>query len=172
MFKTIENGEFPYFYRMKIKVICIGKTGKSFLVEGEKEYLKRLEHYCPVEKIELPDLKNARKLSENQIKTEEGKALLQQIDSGDQVFLLDERGKQYGSVAFSAFIQKRFNQGGKHLVFVIGGAYGFSEELYSRAQGKLSLSDMTFSHQMIRMIFFEQLYRAMTILKGEPYHHE
>lgn len=157
---------------MKIKVICIGKTGKSFLVDGENEYLKRLSHYCPVEKIEIPDLKNARKLSESQIKVEEGKLMTQHIDTADHVFLLDEKGKKFGSMAFSEFIQKRFNQGGKHLVFVIGGAYGFSEEMYARSHGKISLSDMTFSHQMIRMIFFEQLYRAMTILKGEPYHHE
>jgi len=157
---------------MKIKVICIGKTGKSFLQEGENEYLNRLKHYCKLEKVELSDLKNARKLTEEQVKTEECKLMLQHIESGDQVFLLDEKGKTYSSVQFSNFIQKRFNQGGKNLVFVIGGAYGFSVEMYNRAQGKVSLSEMTFSHQMIRMIFFEQLYRAMTILKGEPYHHQ
>ncbi len=156
---------------MKIKVICIGKTGKNFLVDGEKEYLNRLKHYTKVEKVELPDIKNARKLSQDQVKTEEGKALLKLIDAGDQVILLDEKGKNYSSEHFAEFLQKRFNQGGKCVVFVIGGAYGFSEELYHRAQGKLSLSSMTFSHQMIRMIFFEQLYRAMTIQKGEPYHH-
>lgn len=156
---------------MKIKVICIGKTGKDFLVNGEREYLNRLKHYLPVEKIELPDLKNARKLSQDQVKTEEGKALMKMIDSGDQVILLDEKGKHYSSEQFASFLQKRFNQGGKSLVFIIGGAYGFSEELYQRAQGRLSLSSMTFSHQMIRMIFFEQLYRAMTIQRGEPYHH-
>ena len=156
---------------MKIRVVCIGKTGKKFLEEGEKEYLNRLKHYTKVEKIELPDIKNAKKLSREQVKLEEGKALLKEIDSGDVVFLLDEKGKQFSSELFADFIQKRFNQGGKCLVFVIGGAYGFSEELYNRAQGKISLSAMTFSHQMIRMIFFEQLYRAMTILRGEPYHH-
>lgn len=156
---------------MKIKVICIGKTGKNFLVDGEKEYLNRLKHYAKVEKLELPDIKNARKLSQYQVKTEEGRALLKLIDVGDQVILLDEKGKHYSSEQFAEFLQKRFNQGGKCVVFVIGGAYGFSEELYQRAQGKLSLSSMTFSHQMIRMIFFEQLYRAMTIQKGEPYHH-
>ena len=156
---------------MKIKVICIGKTGKNFLVDGEKEYLNRLKHYTKVEKLELPDIKNARKLSQDQVKTEEGRALLKLIDVGDQVILLDEKGKHYSSEQFAEFLQKRFNQGGKCVVFVIGGAYGFSEELYQRAQGTLSLSSMTFSHQMIRMIFFEQLYRAMTIQKGEPYHH-
>ena len=156
---------------MKIKVICIGKTGKTFLVDGEREYLNRLKHYTKVEKIELPDIKNARKLSQDQVKSEEGKAMLKLVDSGDQVILLDEKGKQYSSESFSTFLQKRFNQGGKGLVFIIGGAYGFSDELYQRAQGKISLSSMTFSHQMIRMIFFEQLYRAMTIQRGEPYHH-
>lgn len=157
---------------MKINVIYIGKTGKSFLVDGEKEYLNRLKHYCKVEVTELADLKNAKKLTQEQIKIEECKLMLQHIQNGDQVFLLDERGKKYSSIQFSDFIQKRFNQGGKNLAFVIGGAYGFSEEMYNRAQGKISLSDMTFSHQMIRMIFLEQLYRAMTILRGEPYHHE
>lgn len=157
---------------MKIKVICIGKTGKSFLEAGEKEYLKRLTHYQPVEKIELADLKNARKLTQDQVKVEEGKLLLQQIQDGDQVYLLDERGQGFSSVDFAQFLQKRFNQGGKSLVFIIGGAYGFSEDVYARSQGKISLSEMTFSHQMIRMIFFEQVYRAMTILKGEPYHHQ
>lgn len=157
---------------MKINVVYIGKTGKTFLVEGEKEYLNRLKHYCKVDVTELADLKNAKKLSKEQIKTEEGKLLLQQLNSGDQVYLLDERGKKYSSVQFSNFIQKRFNQGGKKLVFLIGGAYGFSDEVYARAQGKISISNMTFSHQMIRMIFLEQLYRAMTILRGEPYHHD
>ncbi|XOV68971.1 MAG: 23S rRNA (pseudouridine(1915)-N(3))-methyltransferase RlmH [Fluviicola sp.] len=156
---------------MTIKVICIGKTGKSFLIDGEREYLNRLKHYVKIEKIELPDIKNARKLSQDQVKTEEGKALLKLIDTNDQVILLDEKGKHFSSEQFAVFLQKRFNQGGKCLVFVIGGAYGFSEELYQRAQNKLSLSAMTFSHQMIRMIFLEQLYRAMTIQKGEPYHH-
>jgi len=156
---------------MKIKVICIGKTGKGFLVDGEKEYLNRLKHYTKVEKVELADIKNARKLSRDQVKSEEGKALLKLIEDGDQVILLDEKGKHFSSEEFAGFLQKRFNQGGKCLVFVIGGAYGFSEEMYQRAQGKLSLSAMTFSHQMIRMIFFEQLYRAMTIQRGEPYHH-
>lgn len=156
---------------MKIKVICIGKTGKDFLVNGEREYMNRLKHYAKVEKVELPDIKNARKLSQDQVKSEEGKAIIKMIDSSDQVFLLDEKGKHYSSEVFAEFLQKRFNQGGKCLVFVIGGAYGFSEEMYQRAQGKLSLSAMTFSHQMIRMIFFEQLYRAMTIQRGEPYHH-
>lgn len=157
---------------MKVKFICIGKTGKSFLEEGENEYLKRLKHYIPVERIEIPDLKNQKKLTFEQIKELEGKEILAKLQSGDQLILLDERGKSFSSVEFANFLQQRFNSGGKALAFVVGGAYGFSDEVYAAAQGKISLSTMTFSHQMVRMIFFEQLYRAMTILKGEPYHHE
>lgn len=157
---------------MKVKFICIGKTGKPFLEEGENEYLKRLKHYIPVERIEIPDLKNQKKLTIEQIKELEGKEILSKVHSGDQLILLDERGKHYSSVDFAAFLQQKFNSGGKSIVFVVGGAYGFSQEVYDLSVGKVSLSTMTFSHQMVRMIFFEQLYRAMTILKGEPYHHE
>ena len=157
---------------MKIKLVCIGKTGKDFLVAGEKEYLDRLKHYVQLERLEIPDIKNAKKLSFQQIKELEGKEILSKVGISDRVFLLDERGKSYSSVTFSQFIQNQFNQGGKSIVFVIGGAYGFSDEVYSRTSGKISLSEMTFSHQMIRMIFFEQVYRAMTILNNEPYHHE
>lgn len=157
---------------MKIKFICIGKTSKTFLEEGEIEYTKRLKHYVPIERIEIPDLKNQKKLTVDQIKELEGKEILAKISSGEQVILLDERGEMFSSVKFSQFLQQRFNAGGKALVFVVGGAYGFSQEVYSASSGKISLSKMTFSHQMVRMIFFEQLYRAMTILKGEPYHHE
>ncbi len=157
---------------MKVKFICIGKTGKVFLEAGEKEYLDRLKHYVSIERIEIPDLKNAKNLTIPQIKELEGKEILSKTQQGDQLILLDENGNQYSSVAFSQFIQQKFNSGGKNLVFVVGGAYGFSEAVYAAANGKISLSKMTFSHQMIRMIFFEQLYRAMTILKGEPYHHQ
>lgn len=157
---------------MKVKFICIGKTGKSFLEEGENEYLKRLKHYVPVERIEIPDLKNAKKLTFDQIKELEGKEILSKVQAGDHLILLDERGDFYSSVQFSNFLQQKFNSGGKAIAFVVGGAYGFSDEVYSCASGKISLSKMTFSHQMVRMIFFEQLYRAMTILRGEPYHHE
>ena len=157
---------------MKIKIVCIGKTGKKFLEEGEQEYLGRLKHYISVERIEIPDLKNQRNLSQQQIKELEGKEILSRTGSGEQLYLLDERGKSFSSVGFSEFLSSRFNAGGKALVFVIGGAYGFSDEVYSQAAGKISLSEMTFSHQMIRMIFFEQLYRAMTIQRGEPYHHQ
>jgi 23S rRNA (pseudouridine1915-N3)-methyltransferase len=152
-------------------LICIGKTGKDFLVAGEQEYINRLKHYVQIERIEIPDIKNAKKLTFQQVKDAEGKEILAKA-GGDRIYLLDERGKMYSSVAFSQFIQQQFNLGGKAIVFVIGGAYGFSEEVYAKASGKISLSTMTFSHQMIRMIFFEQVYRAMTILNNEPYHHE
>jgi 23S rRNA (pseudouridine1915-N3)-methyltransferase len=163
-----------YFYLcpMKIKFICIGKTGKSFLEEGEKEYLTRLKHYVSIERIEIADIRNAKSLTKDQIKAQEGKEILSKLVATDLLILLDERGEQFSSVSFSKFIQQKFNSGGRTLVFSVGGAYGFSDEIYQRANGKISLSSMTFSHQMVRMIFFEQLYRAMTILKGEPYHHE
>ena len=157
---------------MKIKIICIGKTGKKFLEDGEQEYLGRLKHYIAVERIEIPDLKNQKNLSEQQIKELEGKEILERVGSAEHLYLMDERGKTYSSLGFSEFLNERFNAGGKALVFVIGGAYGFSDEVYAQAVGKISLSEMTFSHQMVRMIFFEQLYRAMTIQRGEPYHHQ
>jgi 23S rRNA (pseudouridine1915-N3)-methyltransferase len=157
---------------MKIKIICIGKTGKKFLEDGEQEYLGRLKHYIAVERIEIPDLKNQRSLSQQQIKEMEGKEILSRVGAGEQLYLLDERGKMHSSVGFSDFLSARFIAGGKAIVFVIGGAYGFSDEVYTLSQGKISLSEMTFSHQMVRMIFFEQLYRAMTIQRGEPYHHQ
>ncbi len=156
---------------MKIRLICIGKTGKSFLVEGESEYLSRLKHYSPVDKVEIPDIKNAKNLSREQIKLEEGKLILGKCQPGDRIILLDEGGKEFSSEKFAEYLQKQFNIGGKALVFVVGGAYGFSEEVEGRADGKLSLSKMTYSHQMVRMIFLEQLYRANTILRSEPYHH-
>lgn len=156
---------------MKVKFICIGKTGKPFLEDGESEYLKRLKHYLPVEKVEIPDLKNAKNLKVEQIKEQEGREIISKMLPGDQLILLDENGVQFTSLEFAQFFQQKFNAGGKTIVFVVGGAYGFSAEVYSLATGKISLSKMTFSHQMVRMIFFEQLYRAMTILKGEPYHH-
>lgn len=157
---------------MKIKLICVGKTIKPFLKDGEQEYLKRLKHYTPVEKIEIPELKNAKKLSEEQIKQQEGQLILNQIKPGELIVLLDERGKQFGSIDFSKYLQKKFNSGGKGIAFIIGGAYGFSDEIYAKATDKISLSKMTFSHQMVRMFFLEQIYRGFTILKGEPYHHE
>ena len=157
---------------MKIKIILIGKTHKKFLIEGENEYLSRLQHYISVEKIEFQDVKNAKKLSEDQIKTEEGKMILSKIEKSDLVVLLDEKGKQYDSVGFANWTQDRMNRGLKYITFVIGGPYGFSDDVYAAANEKLSLSKMTFSHQMIRMLFLEQLYRGFTILKNEPYHHQ
>jgi 23S rRNA (pseudouridine1915-N3)-methyltransferase len=157
---------------MKIKLICVGKTVKSFLIEGESEYINRLKHYSTVEKIEIPEIKNAKNLSQEQIKKQEGSLILKQIKPSDHVLLLDENGKSLNSMEFSKYIQKKFNQGGKSLVFIVGGAYGFSDEVYAKSEGKISLSNMTFSHQMVRVFFLEQLYRAFTILKGEPYHHQ
>ncbi|MEJ6775777.1 MAG: 23S rRNA (pseudouridine(1915)-N(3))-methyltransferase RlmH [Crocinitomicaceae bacterium] len=157
---------------MKVKLICVGKTIKTFLKEGEQEYLKRLGHYASIEKIEIPELKNVKKLSKNQIKQQEGQLILNQIKPGEIIVLLDERGNQYGSVDFSKYLQKKFNSGGRGLVFIIGGAYGFSDEIYDKSNDKMSLSKMTFSHQMVRLFFLEQIYRGFTILKGEPYHHE
>lgn len=163
---------FRFFVLMKITFLCIGKTGKKFLEEGEGEYLNRLKHYVKIERIELSDLKNARKLTKEQVKKEEGILFMSKIPQGDELILLDEHGKQFSSVEFSDFLNKKAINGLRGITFLVGGAYGFSNEIYERANGKISLSKMTFSHQMIRMIFFEQLYRAYTIIKGEPYHHE
>lgn len=157
---------------MEIRLICVGKTGKSFLVEGEKEYANRLKHYVKFSIEVIPDVKQAKNLSEDQIKEKEAVAILSKIKPGERIFLLDEKGKEFSSEKFSNFIQKQFNQGGQAIIFVVGGPYGFAPVLYDKAVSKISLSQMTLSHQMIRMFFIEQLYRAMTILKGEPYHHK
>lgn len=157
---------------MKIKIIVIGKTHKKFLIEGENEYLSRIQHYIQVEKVEIADLKKAKHLTEAQIKEQEGQLILNKIDNSDWVVLLDEKGKQYSSIEFSKWNQERMNRGLKQITFVVGGPYGFSDEVYARTNEKISLSKMTFSHQMIRMFFIEQLYRAFTILKNEPYHHQ
>jgi len=156
---------------MKIKLVLIGKTDSDFLKKGIDEYTKRLKHYIGFEMITIPDIKNTKNLSENQQKQKEGELILNQISAGDFVILLDERGKEFSSVDFSKFIEKQMISGLKNLIFVIGGPYGFSDDVYKKANSKFSLSRMTFSHQMVRMIFVEQLYRAMTIIKGEPYHH-
>lgn len=150
----------------------MGKTGKPFLIEGEKEYAQRLKHYVPFEIVELADIKNAKKRSEDEIKALEGKEILKRIKPNDFVILLDESGKQYTSVGFSNYIQKQFNSGNQGIVFIIGGPYGFDSTVYDRANDKLALSKLTFSHQMIRMFFIEQLYRSLTILRNEPYHHQ
>ncbi|HEY6161403.1 MAG TPA: 23S rRNA (pseudouridine(1915)-N(3))-methyltransferase RlmH [Bacteroidia bacterium] len=156
---------------MKVNLLVIAKTEEAWLREGIAVYLKRLERYLDVKLEELPALKNAKNMSEEQQKQKEGESIMAQLEPADKVILLDERGKEYDSKALASFMQQQMNQSVKRLVFVVGGPYGFSEELKLRANGKLSLSKMTFSHQMVRLFFTEQLYRAMTILKGEPYHH-
>ncbi len=157
---------------MKINLIVIGKTHKKFLVEGEAEYFKRIKRYCKTEIIVIPDIKNAKNKSEDQLKEEEGNLILSKIENADFTVLLDEKGEQFTSVQFSRWIQKEMNKGPKKINFIVGGPYGFSEKVYQKANAKISLSKMTFSHQMIRMLFLEQLYRAFSILKNEPYHHE
>ncbi len=141
---------------MKIKLICVGKTTSSYLIEGENEYLKRLKHYNSVEKIEIPELKNAKNMSKTEIKKQEGNLILSKVENADYLILLDENGREFDSVGFSKFMQKRMNAGGKAIVFVIGGAYGFSDEVYAKAQSKIALSQMTFSHQMVRLFFWNK----------------
>lgn len=157
---------------MNIKLIVVGKTEKSYFSEAENEYLSRLKHYIKVNYITIPELKKTKNLSPSQITTKEGELILKHLNSTDDVWLMDEKGKQKTSVQFSDFLQKKMNQGIKDLVFIIGGAYGFSDEIYSKYPSKFSLSNMTFSHQMIRTFLLEQIYRGMTILKGQPYHNE
>jgi len=157
---------------MKISLVVIGKTDEAYLQKGLEIFMKRIPHYVPFEMKVIPDIKNAKNLSEEQQKDKEGELILQQILSSDELILLDENGLEASSVDFARFLEKKMLSGIKRLVFVIGGPYGFSGSVYSRAIGKISLSKMTFSHQMVRLIFAEQLYRAFTILKGEPYHHQ
>lgn len=157
---------------MKIRLICIGKTDHSYLREGEQVYLDRLKHYLPTEKVEIPELKKVGKLSPEEIKQKEGELLLNCLHTGERLILLDEKGKDFTSMEFSRYLQNQMNMGGKSIAFAVGGAFGFSQEVYKHADGKIRLSSMTFSHQMIRLFFLEQIYRALTILKGEPYHNE
>lgn len=157
---------------MQLTIIAIGKTDYPAIQELQELYTQRLQHYIRTEWEIIPDLKNTKSLQEAQQKSKEGEAILKKIQPGDFVILLDEKGKNLDSVEFSGFLQNKMNAGIKKLILIIGGPYGFSEEVYSRANGKLSLSKMTFSHQMIRIFLAEQLYRAFTILRGEPYHHE
>ena len=156
---------------MKIRLIVVGKTNAKYLLEGEKEYEKRLKNYIKFEEFIIPDLKHAGKWSESELKKKQGKMILGKIENSDHVILLDDKGKSFSSVQFSEFLHQKMNSSLKVLIFVVGGAYGFSSSVYDRANLKISLSAMTFSHQMIRMIFKEQLYRGFSILKGEPYHH-
>ncbi|MBQ2440417.1 MAG: 23S rRNA (pseudouridine(1915)-N(3))-methyltransferase RlmH [Muribaculaceae bacterium] len=157
---------------MEISLIVIGKTNARYLQEGIDEYIKRLKHYIPYSITVLPDIKNTKKLTEEQQKEAEGKLMLDALKPGDCLVLLDERGKEFTSVAFADYLQRKMNAGLRRLVFVIGGPYGFSQSVYDRADEKISLSKMTFSHEMIRLFFTEQIYRAMTIQRGEPYHHQ
>ena len=156
---------------MKIQLLITGKTTDARLVSLIDDYRERLKHYVPFELVVLPDLKNAKALTEEQVKAAEGEAMLRFFTPSMDVVLLDEHGKEFRSVEFADWLQKKMASG-KDLTLIIGGAYGFSKAVYERANGKLSLSRMTFSHQMIRIMAIEQLYRAMTILRGEPYHHE
>ncbi|MDG1689499.1 MAG: 23S rRNA (pseudouridine(1915)-N(3))-methyltransferase RlmH [Flavobacteriales bacterium] len=157
---------------MKVKLIVIGKTKSKFLLDGENEYVKRLKHYCKFSELIIPDIKNGGKLSKKELKEKEGNLILESIKNSDYVILLDNKGLALTSIEFSELLNKKMVSSTNELVFIVGGAFGFSESVYKRANTKLSLSKMTFSHQMVRMIFKEQLYRAFTILKGEKYHHE
>ena len=156
---------------MKISLLVIGKTTDGRLVSLIDDYRQRLSHYVPFELVVIPDIKNAKALSMEQIKTQEGNEILRWLMPSADVWLLDEHGREFRSIEFADFLQKKMGSG-RDLTLVIGGAYGFSPAVYERANGKLSLSQMTFSHQMIRLMAIEQIYRAMTILRNEPYHHE
>lgn len=157
---------------MEITLIVIGKTNAKYLIEGLDEYTRRLKHYISYNINILPDIKNTKNLTEEQQKETEGKLILNALKPGDFIVLLDERGKEFSSMQFSDYLQRKMNSGLRRLVFVVGGPYGFSKDVYNKADEKLSLSKMTFSHEMIRLFFTEQIYRAMTIIRGEPYHHE
>jgi len=157
---------------MKIALLTVGKTDKDWVRQGLDIYVSRLKHYIPFSITEIPELKNVSALSRDQIKTREGELILKNVRPTDDVILLDEHGKEFSSMEFAKILQDKISYAGKDMVFVIGGAYGFSDAVYQRSNSRISLSRMTFSHQMVRAIFAEQLYRAFTIIKGEPYHHE
>jgi 23S rRNA (pseudouridine1915-N3)-methyltransferase len=157
---------------MNIRLIAIGKTDNKNLQSLIDEYTKRLSFYVKFDLEIIPDIKNVKNLSEAQQKEKEGELILAKINSTDHLILLDENGKTFNSIGFSDYLQKKMNAGIKTLVFVIGGPYGFSEHVYQKAQGKVSLSEMTFSHQMVRLFIIEQIYRGFTILRNEPYHHQ
>ncbi|MGB4774710.1 MAG: 23S rRNA (pseudouridine(1915)-N(3))-methyltransferase RlmH [Daejeonella sp.] len=156
---------------MKITLLTVGKTEDKYLLEGIEKYLKRLRHYVSFNITELPELKDTKNLSFDQQKAKEAELIFKQITTTDYLILLDEKGQEYSSKLFSSFLNKKMIGSVQHLVFVVGGPYGFYPDIYKRANDKISLSKMTFSHQMVRLFFIEQLYRAYTILKGEPYHH-
>ncbi len=157
---------------MKITLLTVGKTDRKWVKEGLEVYTSRLKHYIPFSINEIAELKNVSALSREQIKAREGELILKNLKPNDCVILLDERGKEFSSLEWARNMEERLSRSNKDIVFVIGGAYGFSDEVYARSDGKISLSKMTFSHQMVRVIFVEQLYRAFTIMRGEPYHHE
>lgn len=157
---------------MKITLLTVGKTDKDWVSQGMDIYISRLKHYIPFSVVEIPELRNVSALTKDQIKVREGELILKNIRPSDDVILLDERGKEYSSVELAKVIQDKISYTGKDMVYIIGGAYGFSEAVYQRADSRISLSRMTFSHQMVRAIFVEQIYRAFTIMRGEPYHHE
>ena len=156
---------------MKFVLINIGKTIDIHLSSLQEQYQNRLKHYLSFEVVNIPELKNTKNLSASEQAAKESELILKKLEVGDNVILLDERGTEFSSIEFADFLSKKMHLSNKRIVFVTGGAYGFSEDLYRRANDMVSLSRMTFSHQMVRLIFVEQLYRAMTILKGEPYHH-
>lgn len=157
---------------MNIKLLAVGKTDDKNLQALIEEYVKRVSFYVKFDVEIIPDIKNAKNLSVIQQKEKEGSLILSKVSSSDWLILLDEKGKSFSSTQFADFLQKRMNSGIKNLFFVIGGPYGFSDEVYAKTNGKISLSSMTFSHQMVRLFFIEQLYRGYTILRNEPYHHE
>ncbi|MBR5028906.1 MAG: 23S rRNA (pseudouridine(1915)-N(3))-methyltransferase RlmH [Bacteroidales bacterium] len=157
---------------MNIRLVVVAKTDEKYLQEGIDLYVKRLRHYVNFELVVIPALKDTKNLSPADMKEREGALIIKAVEKSDCVVLLDEHGKEYTSVGFSQFLQKQMNSGIRTLSFVVGGAFGFSPDVYDRANGKIALSQMTFSHQMVRLFFVEQLYRAFTILKNEPYHNE
>lgn len=156
---------------MKTILLLVGKTIDKHLAAGINDYAARIAHYMPFEIITIPELKNTKSLSEEQQKTMEGELILKQLQSSDTVVIMDEHGKEYRSIEYARWLEQKRNTA-RRLVFIIGGPYGFSPKVYERADEKISLSKMTFSHQMVRLIMTEQIYRACTIIKGEPYHHE
>ena len=157
---------------MKITVLCIAKTSDRYILEGMDEFRKRLKHFIKLDWIELPDVKNRKNLNQEQLLALEEELFLKNLNPGDAIYLLDENGREYSSRQFSTFINKKMIASTQNLVFLIGGPYGFSDGMYAKAEGKISLSKMTFTHQMVRLFFLEQIYRAFSILKNLPYHHD
>ncbi len=172
IFAEMINFVVSRIWPMKITLLTVGKTDKDWVRQGLDIYVSRLKHYISFSIVEIPELKNVSSLSREQIKVKEGELILKNIRNTDDVILLDERGREYSSIELAGIISNKINYEGRDIVYVIGGAYGFSDAVYARANSRLSLSRMTFSHQMVRAIFAEQIYRAFTIMKGEPYHHE